>query len=282
MAQLIVGKSLADTDVLWRYMPLDKFIDLVSTKTLFFAPLAWYAKSDPFEGYLPSVALDVFASISRRFRDEHLQIMEKLFSNVPEARSIEITKLRDDVEGQPRQMMALFKNMVSCLMVNCWYRSDHESEGMWGLYSKEGVAVRTSVGALRAALAGDVQQPVVHLGAVKYLDFSDRNLVASDCVTDDGQLMGMIKRVAYAHEKEVRMYVTDDRPPHDLTMHAPASTRIPVNVDALVEGVMVSPLASGALEDAVKTVCRWAKLDERLVTKSKLLEDCEALLDVYN
>jgi len=263
-------------------MPLDKFIDLVSTRTLFFAPLAWYAKSDPFEGYLPKVAMDAIASISRKFRDEQLQLMRSLFSNVPEPHSIEIEKLRESVEGHVPQTRSLFKNISSCLMVNCWYRSDHESEGMWGRYSKDGVAVRTSIGALKKAFVSDAQQPVVHLGAVKYLDFASQNLVPSDCVTDDGQLMGMIKRMAYAHEREVRMYVTGERSARDLTIHTPASTKISVDVDALVEGVIVSPLGDRALEDAVKTVCRWADVDERLVTKSKLLDDCEALLDVYN
>lgn len=35
MAKLHIGKSLKDTDVLWRYVSLDKFINLIDTKTLF-------------------------------------------------------------------------------------------------------------------------------------------------------------------------------------------------------------------------------------------------------
>ncbi|GAI39952.1 unnamed protein product, partial [marine sediment metagenome] len=62
MAKLHVGKSLRDTDVLWRYVTLDKFINLIDSRALFFAPLAWYEKTDPFEGYLPRVAMEALAS----------------------------------------------------------------------------------------------------------------------------------------------------------------------------------------------------------------------------
>jgi hypothetical protein len=281
VAKLIVGKSLDDTNVLWRYISLDKFIDLVATKTLFFAPLDWYARSDPFEGYLPSVAMDVFASISRSYRDEHLRLVEDLFSTMPAPGCVEFQKMRDNIERQVPQMRELFKNVIGCLMVNCWYRSDHESEGMWGLYSKDGVAIRTSVGAVRAAFDNRDQTPVVHLGTVKYLDFADKNLVLSDCITDDGNLMGMVKRIAYSHEREVRMYINGDRRPDDLTLHKPVSIRAAVDVRTLLEAVVVSPLAGGAMEDAVRAICRWGEIDERVVSKSKLLDNCEYLLDVY-
>lgn len=54
MATLKVGKSLTDTDVLWRYLPLDKFIDFLESRTLFFTPLAWFEKTDLFEDGFPA------------------------------------------------------------------------------------------------------------------------------------------------------------------------------------------------------------------------------------
>lgn len=50
MTTLIVGQSLKDSDVLWRYRSLEKFVDMVSAQSLLFAPLDWYVKTDPFEG----------------------------------------------------------------------------------------------------------------------------------------------------------------------------------------------------------------------------------------
>ena len=50
---------------LWRYLSLDKLIDLLSTGELFFAPLSSLAEIDPFEGYLPAVAMEAHAGIFR-------------------------------------------------------------------------------------------------------------------------------------------------------------------------------------------------------------------------
>lgn len=62
MTEVQASKQLSGKSGLWRYLSLDKLIDLLSTSELFFTPLAVFAKSDPFEEYLPSVALDAHAS----------------------------------------------------------------------------------------------------------------------------------------------------------------------------------------------------------------------------
>jgi hypothetical protein len=281
MATLYVGKSLKDTDVLWRYLSLDKFIDLVESKSLFFAPLTSYGKTDPFEGYLPHVCMEAIASISNKYRDEQIDMLEKLAQTLPEHAASQIRKLRENAESYIPTMSALFKNISNGLMVNCWARSEHESEGMWGLYSKGGVAIRTSVGSLKSAILDSEQYPVIHIGAVKYIDFSNPNLTAHDCVTEDGQLMGMIKRVAYAHEQEVRMYITGDRVKGSLALQEPASTRISIDVDKLLEAVVISPFASESINRSVHAICKWSGVNKSIISKSNLLENCEYLLGGY-
>lgn len=272
---------MKDSDVLWRYLSLDKFIDLVESKTIFFAPLAWYEKTDPFEGYLPHVAMEAIASIPAKYRDQQREVLKKLATMLPERAEADFLQIEKMVETHVPTMKALYKNIASCLMVNCWYKSEHESEGMWGLYSRGGVAIRTSVGALKSSLVIDEQARVIHVGTVKYVDFADRNLKPSDCVTEDGQLIGMIKRVAYAHEKEVRMYITRDREKGNLELQKPAPTRVSVSVSQLLEAVVISPFASETIERSVRAVCKWGGIDENIVSKSNLLDNCEYLLDVY-
>ncbi|MGA9913192.1 MAG: DUF2971 domain-containing protein, partial [Paraburkholderia sp.] len=274
MAKLHVGKSLQDTDVLWRYVPLDKFINLIDTSTLFFAPLAWYEKTDPFEGYLPRVAMEAIASISAKTVDittERINALEKLLPANLHAQ--ELDRLRQMAQDHKSQMRALYKNMVSCLMVNCWYRSAHESEGMWGLYSKDGIAIKTSVGAIKAALAENQQDHVIHMGAIKYLDFTSTNLTPSDCVTQDGHLIGMTKRVAYAHENEVRMYITRPRELGSNEDLKPAPANVSVDIAKLIEGVVISPFAGTSLRQSIQTVCRWGGIDPSKVSTSNLLEN---------
>lgn len=289
MTILKVGPSLKDNDVLWRYLPLDKFIDLVESKTLFFAPLAWFSKTDPFEGYAPQVAINAMASASKKFRDQQLEAINQVESNIPQGVSpqelqkikMQLQQLRKNAESHLPTMREIFKNISACTMVNCWYKSDHESEGMWGLYSKGGVAIRTSVGALRRALNQGEEAPVIHIGSIKYLDFSDPNLKPSDCVTEDGQMIGMIKRIAYAHEKEVRMYIARERAGDSLDLLAPESTRVSVNVQGMLESVVISPFAGEAIERSVRAVCRWSGVSESIVSRSNLLDNCEFLLDAY-
>lgn len=281
LATLKVGKSLKDSDVLWRYLSLDKFIDLLASKSLFFAPLAWYEKTDPFEGYLPHAAMEAMASVSKRFRDQHIEGINVLAQKLPEEAGEKLLGLRENVEAHVPTMKALYKNIAACLMVNCWYKSEHESEGMWGLYSRGGVAIRTSVGSLKASLAGNEQPCTIHIGTIKYIDFADKNLQPSDCITDDGQLMGMIKRVAYAHENEVRMYITRDRTGSALVLQDPSPIKVPVDVNKLIEAVFISPFAGELIEGSIRAVCKWAGLDMGVVSKSNLLDNCEYLLDAY-
>lgn len=106
----------------------------------FFAPLAWYDKTDPFEGFMPRVAMEALASIPQRFRDEQRETLARLAEQLPPAAGPQLQALLADVEAHVPSMKALYKNIVSCLMVNCWYQSPHESEAMWGLYSRQGGA----------------------------------------------------------------------------------------------------------------------------------------------
>ena len=80
MTEVQASKQLSGTTRLWRYLSLDKLVDLLSTSELFFTPLATLAKTDPFEGNLPSVAFDAHASISSKYVNDielaHQQLAE--------------------------------------------------------------------------------------------------------------------------------------------------------------------------------------------------------------
>jgi len=132
-----------------------------------------------------------------------------------------------------------------------------------------------------SALADDEQGRVIHIGAVKYIDFADVSLKPSDCVTEDGHTLGMIKRVAYEHENEVRMYIVRDREGRSLEIQEPAPTRVSVNVEKLLEAVVISPFAGETIERGVRAICRWGGVDESIVSKSNLLDNCEHLLGAY-
>ncbi|WP_152680420.1 DUF2971 domain-containing protein [Chromobacterium subtsugae] len=157
---------------------------------------------------------------------------------------------------------------------------------MWKLYSQSGVAIRTTVGSIKSAFdLGDSDAQTIHMGRVKYVDFNSRDLVPSDCVTEDGHLMAMIKRNSYSHENEVRMMFTPEVKPDlsgsDLT-HEPVPYHIPIDVERLIEGVIMPPFRNVSLDKSIQAICRLYHVDDKKVSKSKLLEDCTYLLDAYN
>lgn len=66
MGELLIGQSIKGNFRLWRYMSLDKLINLLSTQTLYFTPLLYYQTTDPFEGYRPKVALKALAEMAAK------------------------------------------------------------------------------------------------------------------------------------------------------------------------------------------------------------------------
>ncbi|WP_283148974.1 DUF2971 domain-containing protein [Silvimonas soli] len=278
MTTLKVGNSLQDSDVLWRYITLEKFIDLVESKSLHFSPLDSYRKSDPFEGYLPQIAMEAFARVSKLTQDKALAAIDGLGKRPPlttyQKQEISVT-----AEAHMQKMKALHQNIAACVAVSCWNRNAHESEGMWGLYARNGIAIRTSVKALKSAIKDSGDGPTIYAGAVKYLDFANPNLKAPDCVTEDGQMIGMLKRIAYAHENEVRMYISPQR--SGLELRTPIPIKVPVDVNQLLEQIVISPFAGEAIERSVRAICRWGGVNDILISRSTLLDNCEYLLDVY-
>ncbi len=282
MADFKVGKSMTDDDVLWRYIPLEGLINMLDSQSLHFSPLETYQNTDPFEGYLPKVAMDAMAAISLKYQQQNLKSIDDLEKHIGAHRaSDKIAQLRETGGQFQRDMGSAFKKIAKCVTVNCWHRNQHESEAMWRLYSHSGVAIRTTVSAMRAALLMNKQSHVVHLGAIKYLDFANNSLKPSDCVTEDGQLVGMVKRIAYSHENEIRLLIAGNIDPRDPTAASPMPNSLNIDALTLVESLVISPFASVAMRKSIHAVTKKYGVDPNKVTDSPLLANCEYLFDSY-
>lgn len=137
--------------------------------------------------------------------------------------------------------------------LSCW-RQGCESEAMWRLYCgpHEGVAMVTTFGKLKASLT----DPAARLGAVQYLDYS-RDTLPSDNPYEPI----MHKRIAFEHEKEVRVALITVMPPEAA---GPAGglgssgREMPWDVETVLDRVVVSPYAPEWYLDVVREV--FAKL----------------------
>jgi hypothetical protein len=289
MTEVHVSAKLPGSTKLWRYLSLDKLVDLLSTNELFFTPLASFAKSDPFEGYLPTVAFDAQASIHRKYVNDtevsHQLVAEHRNRQGYPLSEDEREKLRKSLDDLRSTLRRFLPAIVKTTTVNCWNQAGtNESEAMWRLYAENGkaVAVETTLDALKESIEKRESSNVVHIYPVKYLDFFDPAVQPQDCVVE-GHLAPLLKRISYEHEREVRAFISriapNPRAAADLDLWEPVPIRLPVDIRALVKAVHISPYAGEPFPSSVTRICEAFGLDPDIVKPSQLLSGQEELLD---
>jgi hypothetical protein len=288
MTAVSVSTELDGSASLWRYMSLDKLVDLLSTSELQFAPLAWFVNSDPFEGYLPAVALEADASIFRPLvKDNELafQLVEEHRRNIghelTEDEKALFKSQLEDLKAAPRLYHAAIAKAIS---VSCWHGNKGESEAMWRLYGDSGkaIAIETTIDSLGDSIQVCESPYRVHIYPVKYLDFFDNTLSPSDCVVD-GQRAPLLKRISYEHEREVRAFILrvpeTPRKGLDLKSWKPEPVRIPVELSRLLKAIHISPYPGEPFPSSVMKICEKYGIPGGTVKLSKLLSGHEELLD---
>lgn len=285
VVEVEVLKSLNDDMILWRYMSLDKFINLLDDGGVYFAPLDSYMTSDPYEGFPPAVAIKAMYSISDTVYKDVIDLVSSLESSAnqktPEFLGA-LQKAKDQLATRSSVFRKLLNSLSKGTLVSCWYHSDHQSEAMWKLYSDQGkgVAVKTTVGKLRSALGSAVateRQTKIFLGKVKYLDYSDSNISPSDCVVD-GHIMPLLKRVSYSHENEVRAFLCPDLDVNSLDDFVIKPYMAHCDVFSIIDGVYVSPFVRGPYVKAVSAIVKSFGLP-CAVQQSSLLDAAD---DLFN
>src|SRR4029077_10331773 len=118
-------------------------------------------------------------------------------------------RLLEAPEGEPKtspqkaeQLEKRIRTMRDTTFVSCWSLGASESYPLWKIYlggSRNGVAIRTTVGRLRSSL--ETSSNSYFDGGVQY-----RNSVFDDTPTDE-QLI-CTKLEAYAYEREFRVFTT--------------------------------------------------------------------------
>lgn len=280
--------------VLWRYMSIDKFIDLINNKQLFLTPLSYYQKTDPYEGFSPKVIFELitdisvnqFAELEKVSQQRAEEFQQKVNSGAfkpTEDQLLAIEKFKALMEEERANIVPRHNKISKSTCVHCWYHSDNESEAMWKLYSDsgKGIAIKTTVGSLESAL--NVCEPTVPLrmGRVKYLDFLCDKLTPQDCITDD-VASPLLKRKEYAHENEVRLYsVPRGINAQDWVNYKPSPILVDIDVATLIEAVYISPYIGEPFTSSVHKLCELFDIPKSKVIKSKLLENYEEILLGY-
>lgn len=171
---------------------------------------------------------------------------------------VEITE--GDTPNPSELLFNTLKWLKSYTYINCWHKSEHESEAMWKLYSKniaESLVIKTNITKLSEALPQNVR-----LEPVAYANYE------SDYIMSDFFMAPFkTKRIAFSHEKEFRIIYqepplkeTDDNGNNTYmkfdrkTSNAKTGKTITLRGGAqeLIEEIRLSPLASSWFEKLIK------------------------------
>ena len=229
------------SDVLWRYMDLGKFISILCTEKLYFAPLC--GMDDPFEGAKGTI--DNKFEWDEFYKEELGLIVEKEFG-------AEAT-LNDEQEKQFLDWLHEAGEIDrKSVCVSCWHRNDLESEAMWKLYSMNvtnAIAIRTTAQNLYEGL---YENPYVDIGKIQYDDYQNKILGVNGAYWH--------KRKSFEYEQEVRAVIRNSE--YD---EYPGGMQVDVDLEKLIQAIYISPYAPKWFEDVVCDVVKRYGLNKPIL-----------------
>jgi hypothetical protein len=214
-------QDIEDPDtVLWRYVDLCKWLDLLQTSELHLT------RADQMEDRWEGAFSEVNIAVRPAMYGEHWDMMAS-------------------------SMAQMYRFARTHTYLNCWYMGECESAGMWKIYDAEGkgVAIRSTAGRLKGSLTG-IREQRVSGAKVQYVDYK------TTYIPEGNMFFPYVhKRSSFAHENEYRLLTlwtpdvleTDERGNAIRTEPEvpPLFLREAVDLDHLVEAVYVSPEAPG-------------------------------------
>jgi len=227
-----IAPPIEDSQVIWRYMDFASFCYLLHTKGLFFRRLDRY--SDQHEGSLPE-------EIKHALVEDWMSALPWLYPS-----------REDGIQSFDNTFIAHLKEFNKGTLCCSWVASPVESYAMWKIYlrgSKEGVAIRTTIGRLRQVLTDNATD--FTLARVNYdMPFWDES---------DYKTLASYKTKPYSYESELRALVYDQFEPE--TVPIDVFPKVPlfeygaafaVDTALLIEHVHVSPFADSWFHELVR------------------------------
>ena len=224
---------------IWRYLDFTKFVALLDTEELFFAPAA--AFEDQFEGSYSILNIDG---------------REEFWARNSES---------DNPASMASSYAEIARELPRWVFANCWNLSESESAAFWGLYIpvSGGVAVRSTyqrlVDCLVVSESAAKGQDPLYVGMVSYLDYQ-RELIPEH----DPLFPFVHKRRSYEHESELRAVITHypvgEDPDGGVTAEElqeatpPEGLTVAVDLERLIEAIHVSPTAPPWFFELVSSV----------------------------
>jgi hypothetical protein len=238
-----------DTPV-WRYLDFARFMALLESASL------WFARADSFSD---RYELAVPAADMPAARSGAAGILADSRTRDGIVRYLAATtgRPRTELAGLPDSEVAglLLRFASQALYVSCWQEDEDESAGMWESFvqGNNGVAVRTTLGALRGVLDAGSADRDVFLGRVEYLDYR-----AGSWGDFHWFAPAFHKRRIFRQEQEIRAVIVwpsyRDLADGAADFPAAAGITVPVDLNLLIRGIVIAPEASPWLSGLVTSV----------------------------
>ncbi|MBQ3113780.1 MAG: DUF2971 domain-containing protein [Phascolarctobacterium sp.] len=214
--KLIDGFNITDNDdvIIWRYMNIAKFLDLLKSSELHFAKVSDF--EDPYEGKVGDAT----------------RLFEKMGKSID--KQIKIRDYFDDME-----------NIASKCFVNCWHMNNFENVAMWKIYAENnmGIAIQTRVDKLKEAIRSvNNTRHKLYFQKVTYGDFENDNLPIIEPVN-----ILFYKKKEFEYEKEFRIARVNKGTKEDFF-------RLKVDLNTLIENVYVAPTAPTYYKELLQNV----------------------------
>ena len=219
---------------IWRYMGLDKLIDLILSSSLFFTNSS--KLTDKYEGGVPR---------------KNLESAEKLLGDMSATSS--------DLDRALSDHIRKYQSYKDLTLVNCWSINPSESYALWKIYlggSKSGVALKSNVKNLKEAInkGNDSFDEDIYIGKVSYTDFIPKTITRQKVITT--------KNPFYEFENELRLFILHEREnissgslPYDIKF----GRSIKVDLDTLINKIYLSPFAGPWFEETFKNLIKKIK-----------------------
>ena len=154
-----------DQLVVWKYLDLSKFLDMLLSKKLFMS------RSDKFEDQYEGT-----------FSEPTYEEIKKIAANNP-------------------KFLDYYKSHREKVVVSSWHANEYESFAMWQIFTKnnEGLAIQSTIGRLKEALKAE-KHFEQYIGEVNYIDYKKEYIPFEDTF-----FPFLFKRKSFQYEREIRI-----------------------------------------------------------------------------
>ncbi|MFY8187286.1 MAG: hypothetical protein ACOVLC_04940 [Flavobacterium sp.] len=154
-----------DDTIVWKYLDLSKFLDLLISRKLFMS------RADKFEDQYEGT-----------FSEPTYEEIKKIATNNP-------------------KFLDFYKSHREQIAISSWHTNEYESFAMWQIFTKnnEGLAIQSTIGRLKNALKCETQFEQ-YIGEVNYIDYKKEHILF-----DDTFFPFLFKRKSFQYEREIRI-----------------------------------------------------------------------------